>query len=93
MYIVIVLFLAGIFSGYFLKSNKKIKIYIDILINWSVFLLLFLLGISVGINETIIRNIGKLGIQALLITIFAMAGSILIAFITYKLFFKNKQNI
>ena len=90
MYVVIILFLAGIFLGYFLKSNKKIKKYIDILTNWSIYLLLFLLGISVGNNETIIQNIGKLGIQALLITVFAMVGSIIMAFITYKLFFKNK---
>ena len=44
-----------------------------------IWVLLFLLGIEVGGNESIIRNLSTLGIEALLLTMGAVLGSILAA--------------
>jgi len=53
--------------------------------------LLFLLGISVGTNETVIINLDTLGVQALLLTFGGVTGSVLLSFFTYNFFFKRKK--
>jgi len=52
---------------------------------------LFLLGIGVGLNKTIVSNMAKIGLQAILITFGAVLGSLILAYITYTLFFIQKN--
>ncbi|WP_244825603.1 LysO family transporter [Carboxylicivirga linearis] len=90
-YIVIGLFIAGIFIGRQLKNKEKTRKRVDKAVNYAIYLLLFLLGISVGINEDIIQNFSRIGYKALLLTIGALAGSILLAKVIYIFFFKKYQ--
>lgn len=75
--IVIALMLGGVGTGYLLRrcNTRPVGRIITILI-W---LLLFLLGTEVGGNPDIINGLGTLGVEALLITLFAVLGSSLAA--------------
>jgi uncharacterized membrane protein YbjE (DUF340 family) len=80
----------GIVLGFAIQNKSKIVKSIDPMINIAIYVLLFLLGISVGVNETIISNLDTLGAQALLLTFGGVMGSVVLAFFTYKFFFKTK---
>lgn len=73
--------LTGMFVGYLLRSIKlsRVQKVITILI-W---LLLFLLGIDVGQNESIIKGIGTIGVDAAIITAAAVVGSVLLTWVLW----------
>jgi hypothetical protein len=52
-------------------------------------LLLFFLGVTVGMNERIISNFQNIGLQSLIITLFATIGSIVVTYLFYKVFFRK----
>ena len=60
-------------------------------ISYTILLLLFLLGISVGANESIVNNLTTLGGQALLIASAGTLGSVLAAWGVYHFFFKERS--
>jgi uncharacterized membrane protein YbjE (DUF340 family) len=77
MFIVILVMLAGILTGFALQ---KIKIpYQNTLILTLVWGLLFLLGVEVGNNKQVINQFHTLGFDALLIAFFATLGSVIAA--------------
>ena len=61
------------------------------LINYAIFLLLFLLGITIGANEDVMNNLDSIGLEALLITLAAIAGSVLCAWGVYRFFFMSTK--
>ena len=77
----------GIVFGYLLRK-KTILRKINKPIGYTIYLLLFLLGISVGSNREIIDNLPSLGGQALLLALAGTLGSVLAAWIIYKFIFK-----
>ncbi|HET6556523.1 MAG TPA: LysO family transporter [Prolixibacteraceae bacterium] len=90
---VLITMIAGIITGVLIhRKDHLIKIN-DRLITIAIYVLLFLLGISVGLNKTVVQHIGTLGFQALIITTGAVSGSVLISWLVYKVFFKEKQNL
>ena len=91
MFTVLLLMTAGIIVGYLARNVSGAVKYLDRLINAAIYLLLLMLGISVGSNETIIRNLGTLGLTALALTLGAVAGSVGLSYFTYKLFFAPKE--
>ncbi len=78
----------GIGIGFLLR---KVEIFqkINKPIFWTILLLLFFLGISVGNNDAIMSNLQVLGFQALILAVFGTLGSALAALVVYKLFFKE----
>jgi len=69
--------LAGIALGYLLRRHKLRFIHrLTLVLIW---LLLFLLGLEVGANETIVRQFGSLGLEALLLATAGTLGSVLAA--------------
>lgn len=83
---------AGIVLGFMIRKYPAIIRISDTLTTWAIFLLLFLLGLAIGRNDEIMRNLHSLGLQALLITIGGVAGSVLLAFVLYKTLFKKGEN-
>ena len=81
----------GIVIGWFFHKREKLLNLTSKLTNWAIFLLLFLLGLSVGTNEKILNNFENIGFQAILITLFAVFGSIIVSWITYLIFFKKNE--
>ncbi len=97
MFIVFGIMIFGIVAGYFLRRVPNIN-FIGKLITAFIFLLLFTLGLSVGGNSIIIDNLSAIGWQALIITLAAVIGSILAAWLVYEKFFRkedenNKQDL
>lgn len=67
--------LLGIFSG-FIFRKWKFK-FINAVILTLIWLLLFLLGVEVGLNEQVVSQFPKLGLEAFLLACFATLGSVL----------------
>ena len=89
MIIVISLMVCGIILGYaFKERNLKFE---QKPINYAIFLLLFLLGITVGANGDVMNNLDSIGLEALLITLAAIAGSVLCAWGVYRFFFMSTK--
>ena len=89
MIIVISLMVCGIILGYAFKE-RNLK-FVKKLINYAIFLLLFLLGITVGANGDVMNNLDSIGLEALLITLAAIAGSVLCAWGVYRFFFMSTK--
>ncbi len=87
MFTVLTIMSAGVVLGYVIRHKTRFIKYIDLSINIAIYLLLFLLGISVGANKIILDNLGTLGFNALLLAAGAVAGSVGLSYLTYKLFF------
>lgn len=82
MFIVIGCMLAGILVGFLLRK-KKINFFqrLTITIIW---LLLFLLGLEIGLNQAIVSQFGKLGLEAFLIASAGTLGSVVMAKLLVK---------
>ena len=91
MFTVIGIMFAGIGVGYPFRETRWTQ-KVSPLISYTIFLLLFLLGISVGANEAIVNNLGTLGTQALLIASASTLGSLLAAWGVYHFFFKERRH-
>lgn len=92
MITVLLLMVAGILAGLWLGKFPLIMKVNDRLISWAIYLLLFLLGVSVGTNEKVIQSLDSIGLQALLLTVGALAGSIATGWIIYRAFFHLDNN-
>lgn len=87
---VIIIMTIGIIIGVLLhKKTTFIKVS-EKIITYAIWLLLLFLGILVGSNKLIMSNIGTLGIQALLLSLSAVAGSIFLSYFLYKFLFKHE---
>lgn len=89
MITVLLIMLAGMICGYIFKEKKRFLKAAESLSTTAIFLLLFMLGIGVGLNEAIIAGIDTIGWQAASITVGAIAGSLILALLTYVLFFEG----
>lgn len=91
MITVLLLMTLGFVLGYVLRNKSKFIQFSNKATTLIIYILLFLLGIGVGLNKTIVSNMGTIGLQAILITFGALLGSLILAYITYKLFFIPKN--
>lgn len=80
----------GAIIGYFLRNQEPIR-KVPGVIHLIICLLLFLLGVSVGLNKMIIHNISHFCGQAALISSFSILGSMLVSMLLYHFCFKNKE--
>ena len=88
---VVLLMTLGFILGYVLRNKTKFILFSNKATTLIIYMLLFLLGIGVGLNKTIVSNIGSIGLQSILLTFGAVLGSLILAYITYKLFFIPKN--
>ena len=89
---ILVLIGLGMLAGYFLRGKQKAIPGIEKAILWSIFLLLFFLGLSIGGNEVIMASLPSLGLNALIITLGGVAGSVVTAWLFWKLFFNKERS-
>ncbi|MGE0078337.1 MAG: LysO family transporter [Bacteroidales bacterium] len=89
MLTVVLIMISGIIAGYLVKSREHLVKLNDRLTTWAIYALLFLMGIGIGANKTIMSSLHTLGLNALIISVGGIAGSILLAWITYKYLFKK----
>lgn len=91
MLIVIAVMIAGVFVGHLLKKNKRLFKFIGKLNMWIIFLLLFVMGLSIGNNPQIIDNLSGLGVSAILIGLVSTMGSVFAAYLVYKYIFEKGE--
>ena len=83
MFSIISTMFLGIGIGYGLR-NWSILQKTEKTISLTIFLLLFILGVSIGSN-----NLGKFGWQAIILAVSGVLGSLLAARLVLQLFFKK----
>lgn len=81
----------GVAAGYALRRIKTFT-RINRTISITICSMLFILGLTVGNNSTLLGNIGQYGWQALLICCAGLTGSILFTIAVNKLFFKQNKD-
>ncbi len=86
---ILVVLSAGIFVGFLLVGRPIWHKRNNNLMNLAIYVMLFLLGISVGTNREVISNLAKIGYESLAIAVASIAGSVLISTILFKLLFKK----
>lgn len=91
MITVVAIMAIGILLGYLLRRKKKLIELFERLTTWAIYLLLFLLGVAIGTNEEIIKNLPTLGGRAFIISIAGVLGSILLSWALYRLLFKKDE--
>lgn len=88
LYILIIL--AGVYISNKGMLNEIVEKNLSKLQYASLLLLLFIMGVNIGINDNIINKFGKLGLQAIVLS----SSSIILSVAAVKLvtmFFKHKE--
>lgn len=90
MFTIIGLMLTGMLLGFLLRKQTLSGIHKVITV--LIWLLLFLLGIDVGGNQEIINGLHIIGLEAIIITLAAVLGSVTAAWgLWYVLYKRNKE--
>ncbi len=90
---ILVLMFSGIIIGFVFRKRKTLITSADKLAGWSIYLLLFLLGLSIGSNQLVISNFARIGLNSILLTLSGITGSVLCSFIVYKFIFKKDESL
>lgn len=89
MFSIILMMIAGIVAGYLLRMVRLLG-HVGRLISWTIYLMLFVLGLSVGSDRDIIGNLREIGLSALLLAVAGIAGSVLLSYAVYRLFYAGR---
>jgi uncharacterized membrane protein YbjE (DUF340 family) len=84
MWIILILLLAGSVAGFFLGRIRGFNRVTDKAGLYIIYILLFFMGLGVGSRPEVMKNLGRIGLDALLIAVFAIAGSIFAAYLLYR---------
>lgn len=79
----------GILTG-FLFRKKEVK-WMQTAITILIWALLFILGLEVGGNRTIIENLHTLGLKALIISVASVLGSCFLAWVLWRFVVNRKK--
>ena len=90
MLVILLCFVVGIGAGFALRARWRLAALAGRLTNTAVCLLLFVLGLSIGVNDRLVDNLGTLGLEALALAAGAVSGSIVITFFIYHRFYKAR---
>ena len=79
----------GIAAGAFLREKRDFLNAVDSLTPWAVAALVLLLGMCVGASAEVRRNLGRVGVEAVVIGVATMAGSAGFSYLVYVCWFKG----
>jgi uncharacterized membrane protein YbjE (DUF340 family) len=89
MIIVAAIMFCGILAGYLMRERKQLILLNSRFTMWVIYMLLFFLGLSIGTNKSIMNHLHSLGLMALLITVAAVAGSVIVSWGLWVIVFKQ----
>lgn len=89
MITIISIMAAGILVGRFLRNRENR--FLGRIITYLIWILLFLLGVEVGVNRTVVSQFTTLGAEAFILTVFGLAGSILFSWILWCFIAKRNK--
>jgi len=90
MWMIIICLVVGILIGYFNILPDDFGKLASYLTTSGLFLLLLTMGISIGINNQIIDNLDKLGIEAIILAAGSVVGSVVLL-LFFELYFKSSD--
>ena len=88
MFIILGLLGLGISVGYLFRHVPAFK-GLEHSISYTIFAMLFIFGITIGANQSLLNYIGEFGIQAAILAICGVLGCLVASFIAYKLLIKK----
>ncbi len=91
MWLYLLSLIAGTTAGLVFRKSGWLSKTADIISSWIIYLLLFIMGLRVGTNSEIMDHFDSIGLQALIIALFAIAGSVFLSKITFELFFRHEK--
>lgn len=89
MFRIIAIMFVGAVLGFLMRRTPVVG-WLSRLTMATIVLLLFLMGIEIGGNEQIVKNLSSLGVEAVMIAVAATLGSITAARVIYKVLLKSK---
>lgn len=90
MFYLIMTFFAGICAGFIWRRIKAFS-HVGKAISLTVFVMLFFLGVEIGSDEHVLENLSTLGLQALILALSGIAGSVVFAAVLYRILFRNRK--
>ena len=91
MWIILVLLFAGTLAGFAFSGISKFNTIADKATSYIIYILLFFMGLSVGTKPEVMKNIAGIGLDALIISIFAISGSVFLSYFVYRYFFRRNE--
>lgn len=91
MFNVVLCTLCGGVIGYLMRNIRVLQ-HVNFSISFTICLMLFTLGVSVGADHKLVSNLWNFGAQALLISVVSMLGSMLGAWALYKYVFSKSNS-
>ena len=91
MWIILILLLAGTLAGYIFSRKKGFNKVTDKATMYIIYVLLFFMGLSVGTKPEVMKNLTGIGMDAFLISMFSIAGSVMTSFLLYRYFFRKHE--
>lgn len=76
------LIVAGIPAGYVLRRKEKARLVVARLLTWTVWALLFMLGLALGSDSMLLERLSRLGARAAVISLLSVTGCLLAARLT-----------
>lgn len=90
MFIPITIMLLAAVAGFLLRKVEAVH-RCGGAIKYMVWFLLFVLGLSAGMNDDIVYGFAQVGLVAFIFAFFGMAGAMIAAWTVYRLFFKSRE--
>ena len=79
MFLEIGLIAGGVPAGWALRNRPRVVRWVNEFLSWTVRLMLFLLGLALGLDDALIGQLESLGLYAVVISSFSVAGCFLAA--------------
>lgn len=89
----LVILIVGALVGRFANLPKKISDMVGSVQFLCLLVLLFLMGANLGLDENVLKNVGTMGIDASIFSIFTISFSVLGIYVYKKLFMKNVDEL
>lgn len=90
MWLIIGFLALGILIGYKGLLSENLNRFNNYLTMGGLFLLLFTMGVKMGINQQIISNLNSLGLKAIILALGSVLGSVILVFI-FELRFNRRD--
>lgn len=89
MFKVLGFLVTGILSGYLLRRVSVLQ-ELEKTITLTVWAMLFVFGLSIGLNRELIAHLGQFGGQAAVLALAGVAGSLLASYVAFRWIFRQK---
>lgn len=89
----LVVLLIGALISYKGKISKRLYLRLDLFQTISILFLLFIMGIKIGNDRTVISSFFTIGFKAIIMSLFTISFSVLGVFLVKKFIFKKEDTI